>query len=275
MEDTLVTELLQAQADTIVCNYPLADRLGFFSDNDWVKADSAVHLIGISGEPVPYRLSNDPFVTITLMLSLFMACFVICRSMHALGLQVKNFFRLRGRNEDFSLKSEGEVKDLLLVVLLESFVLCLLSYSYFAHSVAQRFTLLSPYMQLLCNMGVLLMYFACKYGIYRLFNRTFFGEDEHQAWLRAYNLVGFGKALIFLLLAMIILYSDLPVKFCIFTFLTLLGAAELLVLYKTKQIFFNSALGLVPTISYFCTMELLPLFFLWELLVAANRLLVL
>lgn len=294
MHDTLAIELAQqaaknagpiiidsarkfkpdAQADTIVSNYPIADRLGFFSGNEWLNADSTVRFVGISGEPVPYRLSNDPFVTITLMLSLFMACFVVCRSMHALSLQIKNFFRLRDRNEDFSLKSEGEVKDRLFVVLLESFVLSLLFFSYFTQSLSQHFTLLSPYVQLLGNMGVLLLYFAGKYSLFNLFNRTFFEAEEQHIWFRCYNLVGFGKAIAFLVLAMVLLYFDLPAQICNSVFLTLLATAELLMLYKTKQIFFNSHLGIVPAILYFCALELLPIFFLWELLVAINEFLV-
>lgn len=272
--DTASELKLNTQADTVVSNYPIADRLGFLSGNEWLNTDSAVRFVGISGEPVPYRLSNDPFVTITLMLSLCMACFVICRSMYALGLQIKNFFRLRDRNEDFSLKSEGEVKDQLFVVILESFVLSLLCFSYFVHLHSQHLMLLSPYVLLFSNMGVLLAYFACKYSVMGLFNRTFFEAEEVYSWWRSYNLVGFFKAVGFLLLVMVVLYFDLPDRICNLAFLILLGTAELLVLFKTKQIFFNSHLGIVPTILYFCALELVPLVFLWELLASINEFLV-
>ena len=257
-----------------VANYPVADKLGFFSGSEWAKTDSIVHFVGISGEPVPYRLSNDVFVTVTLMLCIFMAGFVVCRSMHALGLQIKSFFRLRDRSEDFSLKSEGEVKDQIFVVLLESFVLSLLLFSYFSRTMTDYFTTVSPYVMLLVDMGVLLVYFAYKYGILNLFNWTFFDESSRQAWMRGYNLIAFGKAIFLLVLVMVVLYFDLPLEVCILVFAVLFIVAEMLVLYKTLQIFFTSALGLIPTILYFCTLELLPLFFLWEILVKANEILV-
>ena len=269
-----------AQADSLVhidsatAHFPMADRMGFFSGSQWVNDDSTIHLVGMSGEPVPYRLSNDAIVTATLMLCLFLGAFVVCRSMQALGMQMKNFFRLRDRNEDFSLKSEGEVKDQLFIVLLESIVLGLLCFSFFSRLLSEHFTFLSPYIMLLANMGILLIYFAYKYGLLSLFNWTFFDTNSRQTWLRSYNLVAFGKAIILLLLLMVILHFDLPSLVCIYIVLAVIAIAEMLVLYKTKQIFFSSVLGLIPTILYFCALELLPLFFLWEMLVATNEFLV-
>lgn len=262
------------QVDSVTAHYPIADRMGFFSGSQWANGDSAIRMVGVSGEPVPYRLSNDVVVTATLMLCLFMGAFVVCRSMHALAMQLKNFFRLRDRSEDFSLKSEGEIKDQLFVVLLESIVLSLLCFSFFSHRMADRITILSPYILLLANMGVLLIYFAYKYGVLNLFNWTFFDTDKRQTWMRSYNLIAFGKAIILLPLLMVILYFDLPPSVCICATLSIIALAEMLVLYKTKQIFFTSVLGLFPTILYFCALELLPLFFLWELLVATNEFLV-
>ena len=128
-DSTTQTDSL-VQIDSATAHFPMADRMGFFSGSQWVNGDSTIHLVGVSGEPVPYRLSNDAIVTATLMLCLFLGAFVVCRSMQALGMQMKNFFRLRDRNEDFSLKSEGEVKDQLFIVLLESIVLGLLCFSF-------------------------------------------------------------------------------------------------------------------------------------------------
>jgi len=273
MQDTLAADSIQS-TDSTIARYPTADRLGFFSTHPWVKADGATHFVGVSGEPVPYRLSNDVLVTATLIVCLLMAGLVICRSMHALGMQIKNFFRLRDRNEDFSLKSEGEIKDQIFVVVLESVVLSLLSFSYFTYSLADRFTTMSPYLILLINMGVLFVYFIYKYGILRLFNWTFFDETSRQTWMGSYNLIAFGKAVFLLLLTMVVLYLDLPNEVCIYAFLVLLVVMEMLVLFKTKQIFFSQGLGLIPAILYFCALELLPLYFLWVMLVATNEFLV-
>jgi hypothetical protein len=67
------------QVDSVTAHYPIAVRMGFFSGSQWANGDSAIRMVGVSGEPVPYRLSNDVVVTATLMLCLFMGAFVVCR----------------------------------------------------------------------------------------------------------------------------------------------------------------------------------------------------
>lgn len=262
--------MLQNPIDSDAVSSMMADKLGFFSGSEWAGRDSVVHFVGVSGEPVPYNLDNDVFVTATLLACLFIACFVVSRSIYALGLQAKNFFRLRDRSEDFSLKSESEVRGGLFVVLLEGFVLGLLFFSFFTMQPGSPTLSVPPYMLLLANIGIVFVYLVYKYGVLQLFNWTFFSSGDRQAWMRGYNLIAFGKALTMLVLTMVVLYAKLPISLCIYIFLGLLGVFELLVLYKTKQIFFGSIVGLVPAILYFCTLELLPLLFLWVILVQTN-----
>ena len=263
--DTAATDTSQLNSNFLL------NKFGFFSGSRWINENDTVHFVGISGDPVPYKLSNDVFVTGTLLLCLFMASFVVSRSMHAIGLQIKNFFFNRDRNESFSLKSEGEVKNQLFVVVLESFVLSLLFFSYAEFKLVGDFTTVSPYLLLFADMGVCLGYFALKYLIYATFNWTFFTEENRGIWFDSYNLVTFGKAVTMLPLVLIILYFNLSLEVCIYAFIIVIGLYELLILYKTKQIFFGMPFGIVPTILYFCTLELLPLFMLWEVLVKTNE----
>ena len=259
--------MFNVPTDTDAVSHLMADRLGFFSGSEWACRDSVVHLTGICGEPVPYRLSNDVVVTVTLLVCIFVACFVLIRSMHALGLQIKSFFRLRDRNEDFSLKSESEIKDLFFVVLLESIALALMFFCLFT----SHFSHLTSHIFLLVDFGIILAYFAYKYTVFHLFNWTFFHRSDRQIWMRGYNLLSFGKVVSFLVLLVMILYINLSNSVYISIFLALLAMFELLVLYKTHQIFFSSIVGVVPAILYFCTLELLPLLFLWVILVQTNK----
>ena len=269
--------MFSAQVDSDAVSNLMVDKLGFFSGSEWACRDSVIRLVGVSGEQVPYRLSNDVFITVTLLVCLFVACFVVSRSMHALGLQTKSFFRVRDRNEDFSLKSESEVKDQFFVILLESVVMSLLFVSLFtfvsSNPQFSKFNVQMSYKVLLGDLGIILAYFAYKYGVIRLFNWTFFRSLERQTWMRGYNLISFGKTVTMLVLLTVILYTNLPNSVYISIFVALLVVFELLVLYKTKQIFFGSVVGIVPAILYFCTLELLPLLFLWVILVQINKIL--
>ena len=249
----------------------IANRLGFFSDSPWAKDSFKSYFVGVSGDLVPYKLGNDTFVTGTLLICLLLACFVIGRSLRPLALQIKSFFRFKGRNEDFSLLSEKSMNGGVLVVLLESFVISLLFFSYAEFKLTDTFTTTSPYLMLLADIGICLLYFLFKTCCYKLVNWTFFRQEERQQWLNGYNLVAFGKAVTLLPLAMIVLYFDLPIRVCIVGCLTVIAVYELLIFYKTRQIFFALPLGTIPAFLYFCTLELLPLFFLWEMLVKTSR----
>lgn len=248
----------------------IANRLGFFSTNPWAKDSAKSYFVGESGDLVPYKLGNDTFVTGTLLVCLLLACFVIGRSMRPLALQIKSFFRFRGRNEDFSLQSEKSMNGSVLVTLLESFVISLLFFSYAEFKLTDTFTTTSPYLMLMADIGICILYFLVKTCCYKIVNWTFFSHEQRQQWLNGYNLVAFGKAITLLPLAMVVLYFDLPIRVCIVGCFGVIGVYELLIFYKTKQIFFALPMGTFPAFLYFCTLELLPLFFLWEMLVEAS-----
>lgn len=249
----------------------IANRLGFFSSNEWAKDSKKSYFVGQSGDLVPYRLGNDTLVTGTLLICLLLACFVIGRSMRPLALQIKSFFRFRDRNEDFSLQSEKSMNGGILVVLLESFVISLLFFSYAQYRLSDTFTTTSPYLMLLADIGICLLYFFVKTTCYRLVNWTFFTHEQRQQWLNGYNLVAFGKAITLLPLAMVVLYFNLPIRVCIVACLAVIAVYEILIFYKSKQIFFTQSFGTFPALLYFCTLELLPLFFLWEMLVESSK----
>lgn len=267
---TTAKDSLQTQPSALDSTF-LLNKYGFFSDSKWIDKNKAIHFVGISGDPIPYKLSNDIFVTCTLLACLFIASFVVSRSMHAIGVQIKNFFQNRNRNETLSLKSEGKVKNHIYVVILESFVLSLLFFSYVEFHLIGDFTTVSPYLLLFADMTTCLVYFALKYALYGTFNWTFFSEEKRELWMAGYNLTIFGKAVTLLPLVLIVLFFDLPFEVCIYTFLVILLLNELLVLFKTKQIFFAFPLGIFLSILYFCTLEMLPLLLLWKTLVRLNE----
>lgn len=256
------------ETDTLSSAF-LLDKYGFFSGSQWIKENEATRFVGMSGDPVPYKLSNDVYVTGTLLLCMFLTSFVISRSMHAIALQVKQFFYNRNRNETFSLKSEGEVRNNIFVVLLESFVLSLLFFSYAEFKISDSFTTVSPYLLLFTYMAICLGYFGIKFSIYGLLNWTFFSPPSRETWFNSYNLTLLGKAVTLLPLVLLVLYFNLPTQVYINLFACIVCTYEVLILYKTKQIFFSTPLGILPSFLYFCSLEVIPLLFLWQMLIRA------
>ncbi len=243
---------------------------GFSRGNRQTGTGEQLHFAGVSGVPIPYKPSNDPFVVCALLVCLLTASLVASRSRHAIARQVRNFFRNRSRSETVVLKSESKVRHQACATILESAVLSILYLCYTGTILDYGSAAVSPHIVLMTDMAVLLVYFALKYVLCLTFNWTFFNEEKRSRWLDSYNLIALSKAVMLLPLMLTELFFGLPSGVCICIFLAILVLNELLVLCKTSQIFFAYPFGVLLSILYFCTLELLPLLFLWETLVRFN-----
>ena len=244
---------------------------GFFSKNPMFHPELKVVLNGIPGTPVPYRLRSDVFVMSTLLLSFFVAMYILSRSMHVLQMQMKNFFFKRDRNQIFTLKSDNEMKNQFFIVLLACFLLSILFFNYTEMRMTTVFNQVSPYMLLGLDMGIFLLYYVVKYIGYMMVNWVFFPLQSRSQWMNAYNFIVLSKALCLLPVVLLVVYFDMPIHITLTLVGVIVGLFGLLVIFKAKQIFFGDIFGLCHLFLYFCTLELAPLLFLLKMLVIANE----
>ncbi len=233
-----------------------------------------VVLNGIPGTPVPYRLRSDVFVMSTLLLSFFVAMYILSRSMHVLQMQTKNFFFKRDRNQIFTLKSDNEMKNQFFIVLLACFLLSILFFNYTEMRMTTVFNQVSPYLLLGLDMGIFLLYYIVKYLGYMMVNWVFFPLQSRSQWMNAYNFIVLSKALCLLPVVLLVVYFDMPIHITLTLVGVIVGLFGLLVIFKAKQIFFGDIFGLCHLFLYFCTLELAPLLFLLKMLVIANEYLI-
>lgn len=249
-------------------------RDNFFTDNPYLHPELKVTLTGVPGDPVPYRLSDDVFITSTLLVSFFVAIFIIARSLHVMLLQLKNFFYNRDRKEVIMLKSDSEMKNQAFVVLLACFLMSILFFSYTEVRMPSVFNQVSPYKLLLLDMGIFISYFVLKYILYGIVNWTYFAPAKRSAWINAFNLVILVKALLLFVLTLLVVYFDLSHEAAVWAFLSIFALGEILMIFKTKQIFFSYRFGWLHLILYFCTLETTPLLLLWGALINFNELMI-
>lgn len=247
---------------------------GFFKGNAFLHPELRVSFSGIAGDPVPYQLRNDTFVTCTLLLSFFVAVFIISRSMRLLGIQFKNFFYNHNRDEVFILKSDSEIKSSSFIILLSCFLLSLLFFNYTKVEMTSVFNQVPPYELLAIDMGIFMAYYALKYLQYGIVHWTFFSSMRRAQWSNAYMLIVLIQSILLFPLSLLVVYFDLTIKTIIIAFICILVITELLVIYKVKQIFFVYKLGVFHLFLYFCTLEIVPLLVLWKVLVYANQYLI-
>jgi hypothetical protein len=270
------------QGDTLSASQPatattapdsalLFGNYGFFGSSRNADAGTRLYFAGVSGTPVAYRPANDTVVVGVLLVCVLLASYVASRNRHAIVLQIKNFFHNRGRSESVALKSESNVRHQASVAALESVVLGLLVFCCVGAGADYGTTVVSPLVILAADVAAMMIYFAVKYGLLLSFNWTFFDDEKRGVWLDGYNLLVISKAVMLLPLALLMMFFELPLEVCIYALLAILGVNELLLLLKTRQIFFACPFGSILSILYFCTLEFLPLLFLWKILEKINK----
>ncbi len=267
--DTLSLPGLEAKSSAYESMTTYKD--GFFKENAFMKTGRDATVYGMAGDPVPYQLRTDVFVTATLLLSFFVVMYIFARSIHVVGTQLKNFFYNRDRKEIFTLKSDSEMKNQAFIVLLASFLLTILAFKCTEIALPDVFAQVSPYKLLGLDMFILLSYYFLKYIAYSVCNWTFFQSQKRSQWMNAYNLIILCKAMCFFPLVLLVVYFDLPVMTAIYVFLAILVVSEIMVIFKAKQIFFVYKFGLLHLFLYFCTLEMAPLLFLVGTMAFANR----
>ena len=246
----------------------------FFQDSEYLHPEIRVTLNGIPGDPIPYRLRSDVFVTATLLLSFFVAMFILSRSMHPLEMQLKNLFYNRDRTQIFTLKSDSEMKNQAFIVLLACFLMTILFFNYTEVRMTSVFNQISPYVLLSVDMAIFLLYYLVKYLLYISVNWTFFPPQARSQWMNVYNFIVLAKALCLMPVVLLVVYFDLPLRLMQISVAFIVALAGIMVAFKAKHIFFVYKFGLLHLFLYFCTLEMAPLLFLWKMLVAANEYLI-
>lgn len=233
----------------------------------------AIILRGKAGDPIPYRFRTDNFVNCALLLSFFLAVWVIARSRHFLAAQVKDFFSARQRENLFSARTERELRGQIYLVFQTCFVLGLLFFDYTQERMTEVFNQVSPYLILGSAVGICLVYYLVKAGLYAFVNAVFFTRDACRRWSDTYMLSILFTGLTLLPVTLLVVYFDLSFEGMVWVCLILVALGKICLLYKAFRIFFNYPGGVAHLFLYFCTLEVAPLFILFRALVFADSLL--
>ncbi|MBR3858057.1 MAG: DUF4271 domain-containing protein, partial [Bacteroidaceae bacterium] len=100
----------------------------------------------------------------------------------------------------------------------------------------------------------------------------FFRKEKIFTMNRTYTFIYVVEALLVLVLAMAVVYMPVPHEEVLISSLCLVLFVKLLLLFKTYQIFFPKMYGTLHLIVYFCTLELIPLLVLQQVLTYADYL---
>lgn len=225
---------------------------------------------GEAGSPRPYALREDDLILSTLLLSIFLMVWIVARSWRFLRDTFKDFFRQRHRANLFTDRQDTMLQGRWYTLLQTSFLQSILYFEYVRLFQPDTFEHLSPYALLGCNLVVLLGYYVLKAVLYKWVNSTFFQPQPRWQWGNQWfiSILSMGTALV--PLTLLVVFFDLSGEVMLLAYVLLMGLIKILLFYKTKRIFFNSLLGALHVILYFCTLEIAPLFGLWVALGAST-----
>ena len=223
-------------------------------------------LRGMEGQPVPYSLKHDDFVTLCLMLAFFLVVLVVSRSRHFLKLRFKNFFQRRLRDNLFAERAETRLRGRLFLVVQTAFVVAVLLFRYVSQTRPQLFAEVSPYLLLGTATLVLTLYYLLKLGLYRFVNSIFFDATRSNRFTQAYLLCILALGVFLLPVALLVVYLELSFDSFVWVSVCALIVDKILLFYKQWSIFFGGPAGPLHLFLYFCTLELVPLVLLCQML---------
>lgn len=232
---------------------------GFFSQNENLHPELKVDFPGIPGDPVPYTLRTDIFITSALLISLFLFSFIAAKSLHVFLLQIKDLLHKKSRKETVMLNMDYELKSHVHIHILNSLLAGTLFFNYSKDFLPTIFNQSSPYKLILLDIGFIFCFYIIKGVAYKIVNWTFFPRQEREQWNNTHCLLSIIKTLFLFPLTLVVVYYSLPATAFLWIVGIIFTIYEGLILLKSKQYFFSYKFGLIHLFLYFCTLEIMTL----------------
>ena len=254
------------------------DAKGVFIKTGWREPNfldslpsGTMYQEGFSGDPVNYRFRDDEFVTTPLVISFFLAAFMIAKSWDFFRQNLSLFFGRSAKKEHLKSEKTGkEFSSQLFFIVFTCLLFSTFFFGYTHHYITEVYNQVSPYKILSFYFFTLITFFSAKFFIYHIVNSTFFHAWQSKEWNETYLFYVFFVGLVLMPLTLMLIFVDIDFQFFIIALICLLGVSKILLFYRCKSIFFRKWGAFFHLFLYFCTLELLPTLTLWRFLLYMN-----
>ena len=250
-----------------------AEDLISFDDCSFFAGDSLLHTevpyrpFGFAGTATPFRLRSEGWSGFLLFLCLVLATCLVLRLRKKFGELVRSiFFPIPGKKDAPLVDDPLRYSTRLLAGCLLSLTAAMVTFTYTQYDVDYYPFSYTPYILFFAFFVLWLGYLLLKRLAISFVNWIFFRPEEIFTWQRAYTFLVMAESLLFLLLAMIVVYLPVSLNVVRIMALVLVSFIKIILLFKTYQIFFPKIYGTLHLIVYFCTLELMPLLVLLQVL---------
>ena len=276
---SLADSLVLEDADSLVLQDTIAERLIPYDDGGLVKGDSVLHAEvpyrpwGFAATSTPFRIRHEGWSGLLLLLCLILAASLVLRLSKKFKETLSGvFFPIPGKKDEPLVDDPLRYSTRLVAVALLSLSATMVTFTYTQYAVDYYPFQETPYILFGAILLLWIVYFLLKRMMSSFVNWVFFRKEKIFTMNRTYTFIYVVEALLVLVLAMAVVYMPVPHEEVLISSLCLVLFVKLLLLFKTYQIFFPKMYGTLHLIVYFCTLELIPLLVLQQVLTYADYL---
>ena len=249
--------------DLKAVNLPQYYRENFFSNDSLYHEElSAQEYYGMAGDPIPYSYANDHLVTSLLIIGFLLIAFTFSRMSNFIVGQAKNFIRPSKNSLSLS-ETSGEIYMQIILTGLTCIVYALLYYLYATEFLASTYVTSSEYALLGIFLGVFVVYYLLRFGLYTMANNLFFDSDRNKKFLTSLLYISSLEGLLLYPALALLAFMHLPAQNAIWYCIIVLILVKIMTFYKSFTIFFKQNDLFLQIFLYFCALEMVPLMTLW------------
>ena len=250
--------------DLKAVNLPQYYRENFFSNDSLYHEElSAQEYYGMAGDPIPYSYANDHLVTSLLIIGFLLIAFTFSRMSNFIVGQAKNFIRPSKNSLSLS-ETSGEIYMQIILTGLTCIVYALLYYLYATEFLASTYVTSSEYALLGIFLGVFVVFYLLRFGLYTMVNNLFFDSDRNKKFLTSLLYISSLEGLLLYPALALLAFMHLPAQNAIWYCIIVLILVKIMTFYKCFTIFFKQNDLFLQIFLYFCALEMIPLMMLWS-----------
>lgn len=237
----------------------------YFSEKPYFHPEITGGRQGVAGDPVPYTIAGDNFMSSLLLAGFLLTILALMRSRQFIARQLKSFIYIQRGNTTEVTETSTEVRFQVLLIIESCVLLAILFFQYLQEKITDTFTI-GQYQITGLFAGVFAGYFLVKQGLYSMVNWTFFDKKNIEQYNKALLFLTAMEGVFLLPLVFVSSFFYLSYNTALIYFIIVLSLFKILTFYKSYQIFFAPKGRLLQNFLYFCTLEIIPLSMLWGLL---------
>ena len=229
-----------------------------FAGSKYYNPEIGTARSGVAGDPVPYAVSNDDFITSLLFGIFILVLFSFSKSRDSIMRQLKHFFYMP-RHVTAITETNSEIRFQLLMVVQTCLLFALFAFFYARTYISETYNLPSQYHLIGIFMLVTVGYYLLKYLLYSIVNWTFFNKEKNLQWSKTFLFMSAVEGVAFFPVILLLAFFGMTMETAFTATASIIILFKLLSFYKCCSIFFRGISDVLQIILYFCALEIMPM----------------